>query len=139
MRVSSPRFAIVFGFAALLANCQKAPPPAPVETASVPPPPAPIALSPAAEARHIFDTRCVVCHGSVGKGDGPGGAVLNPKPRAFGDKTWQKSVDDAHLAKTIVEGGLAVGLSAGMAPNPDLKDKPDTVAELIKIVRKFGE
>jgi mono/diheme cytochrome c family protein len=101
-------------------------------------PPAPPPPTPATEARHIFDTRCVVCHGSVGNGDGPGGAVLNPKPRAFGDATWQKSIDDAHIAKTIVEGGLAVGLSAGMAANPDLKDKPDVVAELVKIVRKFG-
>ncbi|HEY5372429.1 MAG TPA: hypothetical protein VIK01_02030 [Polyangiaceae bacterium] len=48
-------------------------------------------------------------------------------------------VDDAHIAQTIVEGGVAVKLSAGMAPNPDLKDKPEVVAELIKIVRKFGE
>ncbi|HEY4103123.1 MAG TPA: c-type cytochrome [Polyangiaceae bacterium] len=138
MRTSADCFAVIFGFASLLAGCQKAPPPAPAETETVRPP-APVVPTPAAEARHLFDTRCAVCHGTVGKGDGPGGAVLNPKPRAFGDKTWQKSVDDAHLAKTIVEGGLAVGLSAGMAPNPDLKDKPDTVAELIKIVRKFGE
>lgn len=48
-------------------------------------------------------------------------------------------VDDAHIAQTIVEGGVAVKLSAGMAPNPDLKDKPEVVAELVKIVRKFGE
>jgi hypothetical protein len=123
----------------LLLGCQKAPPPAPVATVEAPPPiPTAIVLSPSAEARHIFDTRCVVCHGSIGQGDGPGGAVLNPKPRAFADVKWQKSVDDAHLAKTIVEGGLAVGLSAGMAPNPDLKDKPEVVAELIKIVRNFS-
>jgi mono/diheme cytochrome c family protein len=123
----------------LATGCQKAPPPVPVATAELAPPPAPVAVTPAADARHIFDTRCVVCHGSVGKGDGPGGAALNPKPRAFADATWQKSVDDAHIAKTIVEGGLAVKLTAGMAPNPDLADKPEVVAELVKIVRKFGE
>lgn len=119
--------------------CQKSPPPTPAATTEVVPPPAPIVVTPAAEARHIFDTRCAVCHGTVGKGDGPGSAALNPKPRAFGDSTWQKSVDDAHIAKTIVEGGLAVKLSAGMAPNPDLADKPEVVAELVKIVRKFGQ
>jgi mono/diheme cytochrome c family protein len=118
--------------------CQKFAP-APAETAEAVPPPAPVVVTPAAEARRIFDTRCVVCHGSVGKGDGPGGAALDPKPRAFGDATWQKSVDDTHIAKTIVEGGLAVKLSAGMAPNPDLADKPEVVTELIKIVRKFGQ
>jgi mono/diheme cytochrome c family protein len=119
--------------------CQKSPPPTPAATTEVVAPPAPIVVTPAAEARHIFDTRCAVCHGTVGKGDGPGSAALNPKPRAFGDATWQKSVDDAHIAKTIVEGGLAVKLSAGMAPNPDLADKPEVVAELVKIVRKFGQ
>ncbi len=124
--------------AVLLIGCQKAPPPAPTATVEAPPIPTAIVLSPSAEARHIFDTRCVVCHGSIGQGDGPGGAVLNPKPRAFADVKWQKSVDDAHIAKTIVEGGLAVGLSAGMAPNPDLKDKPEVVTELIKIVRNFA-
>lgn len=124
---------------ALGPSCQKAPPPAPAETAELMPPPAPIAVTPAAEARHIFDTRCVVCHGSIGQGDGPGGAVLEPKPRKFADTTWQKSVDDAHIAQTIVEGGLAMKLSAGMAPNPDLKDKPEVVSELVKIVRKFGQ
>jgi mono/diheme cytochrome c family protein len=128
-----------FGATGLMLGCHKAPPPAPAETVEPVPPPAPVVVTPAAEARHIFDTRCAVCHGTVGKGDGPGGAVLNPKPRAFGDGTWQKSVDDAHIAKTIVEGGLAVKLSSGMAPNPDLSDKPEVVAELVKIVRKFGQ
>ncbi|HTA93644.1 MAG TPA: c-type cytochrome [Polyangiaceae bacterium] len=132
------RFAKGCMLAVLLIGCQKAPPPAPTATVEAPPIPTAIVLSPSAEARHIFDTRCVVCHGSIGQGDGPGGAVLNPKPRAFADVKWQKSVDDPHIAKTIVEGGLAVGLSAGMAPNPDLKDKPEVVTELIKIVRNFA-
>jgi mono/diheme cytochrome c family protein len=139
MTTKSRYFLLSFVTMGLALGCQKAPPPAPVETAAPLPPPAPVALTPAAEARHIFDTRCAVCHGTVGKGDGPGGAVLNPKPRAFGDATWQKSVDDAHIAKTMIEGGLAVKLSAGMAPNPDLADKPEVVAELVKIVRKFGQ
>jgi mono/diheme cytochrome c family protein len=125
----------------LVLGCQKSPPPppAPAATAEVEAPEAPVVVTPEAEARHIFDTRCVVCHGSVGKGDGPGGAALNPKPRAFADATWQKSVDDSHIAKIIVEGGPAVKLSAGMAANPDLADKPEVVAELVKIVRKFAQ
>lgn len=123
---------------ALLVGCQKAPPPAPAAVEAPPPIPTAVVLTPSAEARHIFDTKCVVCHGSIGQGDGPGGAVLNPKPRAFADMKWQKSVDDAHITKTIIEGGLAVGLSAGMAPNPDLADKPLVVAELVKIVRGFA-
>ena len=44
---------------------------------------------------------------------------------------------DERIAKVIVEGGAAVGLSEGMAANPDLKGKDDVVAELVKIVRSF--
>lgn len=65
--------------------------------------------------------------------------VNGVKPRAFGDPAWQKSVDDARIAKTIVEGGAAVQLSPAMAANPDLQGKPEVVAELVKIVRKFSD
>jgi len=92
---------------------------------------------PAADARKLFSTKCVVCHGDHGAGDGPGAAALNPKPRAFGDATWQASVTDDQIKKTIVEGGAAVGKSAAMPANPDLAEKPDEVAALVKIVRDF--
>jgi mono/diheme cytochrome c family protein len=88
-------------------------------------------------AATYFKQKCVVCHGDHGAGDGPGSAALNPKPRAFGDATWQKSVTDELIAKTIVEGGAAVGKDAAMAANPDLRGKPELVAELVKIVRGF--
>jgi mono/diheme cytochrome c family protein len=99
-----------------------------------PPPPPP---DPAADARKLFSTRCVVCHGDHGAGDGPGAAALNPKPRAFGDAAWQASVTDEHIKKTIVEGGAAVGKSPAMAANPDLADKPEQLTALLKIVRDF--
>jgi mono/diheme cytochrome c family protein len=99
-----------------------------------PPPPPP---DPAADARKLFNTKCVVCHGDHGAGDGPGAAALNPKPRAFGDPTWQASVTDEHIRKTIVEGGAAVGKSPAMAANPDLADKPEQLTALVKIVRDF--
>lgn len=85
----------------------------------------------------LFKSRCVVCHGDGGKGDGPGAAALTPKPRAFGDAEWQASVGDDAIAKTIVGGGAAVGKSPTMPPNADLKDKPEVVAGLVKIVRNF--
>ena len=101
-----------------------------------PPPPPP---NPAAEARKLFDTKCVVCHGNHGAGDGPGAAALNPKPRAFGDATWQATVTDDQIKKTIVEGGAAVGKSAAMSANPELADKPDELSALVKIVRDFKQ
>ncbi|WP_434415378.1 cytochrome c [Nannocystis pusilla] len=86
-------------------------------------------------ARQIFDNRCANCHGPHGRGDGPAGRALSPRPRDFGDPAWQASVDDARLRQVIVGGGAAVGLSAHMQANPDLADSPVLVGELIGIVR----
>jgi mono/diheme cytochrome c family protein len=116
-----------------------APAPAVAPPVAPAPAPAPPAVDPAAEAETIFSTRCASCHGLTGAGDGMAAAALNPKPRAFGDKAWQASVDDNHLAKVIVEGGAAVGKSALMAPNADLKDKPDVVKALIAKIRSYGK
>lgn len=93
---------------------------------------------PAAEAASLFKTRCVVCHGENGKGDGPTAAALNPKPRDYTSAEWQKSVTDDELTKIIVEGGPAVGKSPLMPANPDLKAKPEVVKEIVKIIRGFG-
>jgi len=101
------------------------------------PEPVPPPADPAADARKLFSTKCIVCHGDHGAGDGPGAAALNPKPRAFGDATWQASVTDDQIKKTILEGGAAVGKSAAMSANPELSDKPDELAALVKIVRDF--
>lgn len=90
-----------------------------------------------AEAQKVWNDKCVTCHGNRGLGDGPGAAALDPKPRTFKDPKWQMQTNDERIAKVIVEGGAAVGLSANMAPNPELKDKPAVVAELVKIVRSF--
>lgn len=90
-----------------------------------------------AEAQKVWNDKCVTCHGPRGMGDGPGAAALNPKPRTFKDPKWQQQTKDDRIAKVIVEGGASVGLSEGMAPNPELKDKPEVVAELVKIVRSF--
>ncbi len=91
----------------------------------------------AAEAKTIWDTRCVTCHGASGTGDGAAAASLDPKPRSFKDHKWQSETDDDKIKKVIVEGGPAAGLAATMAPNPDLKDKPEVVAELVKTIRGF--
>lgn len=90
-----------------------------------------------AEAEQIFATRCTVCHGPLGKGDGPGSAGLDPKPRNFTDPSWQTSVTDEYLEKIILYGGLAVGKSAAMPPNTDLASKPEVIAALRAHVRSL--
>jgi mono/diheme cytochrome c family protein len=106
--------------------------PALAETAVVP-----FKRDPALEARQIFDRKCSVCHGASGHGDGPGSAALNPKPQSFSDAAWQSKVTDDEIGRAILGGGLAVGRTAAMPPNPDLQSKPEVVRELVNLLRAF--
>ncbi|HTJ46736.1 MAG TPA: cytochrome c [Kofleriaceae bacterium] len=100
---------------------------------------APSGPSPTEEARQIFKTVCATCHGEDGTGNGPGAAALNPKPRNYTDKTWQASVTDDQIKKTILMGGAAVGKSPAMPAQPQLREKPEVVDALVRIIRTFGK
>ena len=89
-------------------------------------------------AREIFSQRCVTCHGETGQGDGPASAGLETDPRNFTDPTWQDEVSNEHIEQIIVQGGAAVGRSAAMPNNPDLRERPEVVAGLRQLIRGFG-
>jgi mono/diheme cytochrome c family protein len=91
------------------------------------------------KAKDIFTSRCAACHGPDGRGDGPGAANLNPKPVNFHDKVWQKAVTNEEIEKAILYGGLAVGKSPLMVPNPDLQSQPASVAALREYIRQLGK
>jgi mono/diheme cytochrome c family protein len=40
-----------------------------------------------------YESNCAVCHGKAGRGDGPGAAALNPKPRDLSSKAIQAQAD----------------------------------------------
>jgi mono/diheme cytochrome c family protein len=102
-------------------------------------PPKPAAKMDMAAAKEMYGTRCAACHGPEGKGDGAGAAALNPKPRNYHDKEWQKTVTDEQIRKTILMGGAAVGKSPIMPASPDLDSKPEVVEGLVQVVRDFGK
>jgi uncharacterized membrane protein len=99
-----------------------------------PPPPA---GSPEEQAKAHFAQICTPCHGAAGAGDGVAASALPLKPRNFTDATWQDSVTDEQLKRTILKGGMAVGKSPLMPPNPTLEDKPEVIDALVKMVRGF--
>jgi mono/diheme cytochrome c family protein len=70
-----------------------------------------------------YDMFCLSCHGPAGKGDGPVGAALNPKPRDFSAAHFKFDADkdgtagtDADLKLVIKNGAAAYGGSPMMAP-----------------------
>ena len=87
------------------------------------------------EAAKIWEARCVNCHGAQGKGDGPGAATLDPKPRSFADPAWQGTASDEQITQIILEGGMGVQMSPSMPANPDLESKPDVVKQLVMKIR----
>lgn len=109
------------------------------KSTSPPSPSSPPTAEPArAEAKALFETRCVLCHGARGGGDGPAAVALNPKPRNFQDKSWQTSITDPQIEAIIKGGGPAVGKSPSMPPNPDLVDKPAVLSALVAHIRSLG-
>lgn len=90
------------------------------------------------ESLKLFKSRCAVCHGEQGNGNGPGAAALNPKPRDYTNKEWQAKVTDDQIRSVIVMGGAALGKSPIMPASPDLQAKEDVVNGLVKIVRSFN-
>lgn len=108
--------------AAVLAACGKKP--------EAPAPQAPVALS----GEAVYNEKgCVTCHGPQGKGDGPAGAALKPKPRNFADAKWKNGTELAAVIKTI-ENGIP---GSGMAPYKGaLTD--DEIKAVAEYVRKLG-
>jgi cytochrome c553 len=90
-------------------------------------------------ADQMFATVCATCHGMDGTGNGPAAAALNPKPRNYTDAAWQASVTDDQLKDTILKGGQGVGKSPMMPGQPQLKDQPEVLDGLVRIIRGFGK
>ena len=63
--------------------------------------------------RIIFQSRCALCHGPGGEGDGKLSRVIN-SPLPF--NLTQSRLPDAHLKAIITKGGGAVGRSPKMPP-----------------------
>jgi cytochrome c5 len=122
--------------AALTSNCERHEPWPPIP--AVPAGSGTVRAQAKLEADEYYDSKCLMCHGSRGRGNGPGAGALAVKPRAFSDAAWQQSITDAHLRRVILEGGKAVGLSEDMTPFPDLEAQPRVLSELVAKIRRFS-
>lgn len=90
---------LLLACAALALGAATAPRTAPTDSASI------------QAGKKLYDQHCQTCHGKTGKGDGPTGRSLQPRPRNFQNPTEFKSKNDEEVFKVISKGGAASGLS----------------------------
>jgi high-affinity iron transporter len=68
--------------------------------------PAPFAIAAGgdpANGKVVYEKFCVTCHGAQGKGDGPAGLMMTPRPADF-TSVKIKGKPDAELIKSIQDG-----------------------------------
>ncbi len=87
------------------------------------------------KGKATFIEKCAPCHGQQGKGDGPAGAALNPKPRNQSDAKYMSTLTDEHIFKAIKDGGASVGKSPAMPAWGSVLSNDD-IWNVIAYVRK---
>ena len=82
----------------------------------------------------VYLESCASCHGEDGRGDGAGGAMLNPKPRSFHEaEGWKNGRELTGMFQTLVQGIPGSGMNAyEFLP---VKDR----FALIYYIRTFGD
>jgi mono/diheme cytochrome c family protein len=94
--------------------------------------PAEPALTGAALGAKVFSTRCALCHGPDGHGDGPGSKALNPKPRNLHDQAYMSTRTDAQLLEIIHNGKGAMPKWGGVLSEAEITAVLAHVRELGK-------
>ena len=90
-----------------------------------------------AKGQALYKQYCSVCHGAEGKGNGPGAAAMNPKPRDHSDGSYMNKLSEAHLTKVVSKGGAAVGRSPLM-PAWESTMSAEQIQQVIAFVRTLA-
>lgn len=66
-----------------------------------------------ARGRDLFAQECASCHGPKGRGDGPGGLALNPKPQDFTSRQgWKNNFHVDGIYQTLERGIPGSGMAS---------------------------
>jgi mono/diheme cytochrome c family protein len=124
-RIGLPGFGLISVL--LIGGCSKAP------EADAPQ----VNAADAQQGETIFQTRCFVCHGREGKGNGPASTGLGATVRDLTSASWQDSASDETIRSVVRNGGQAAGGSIAMAPNRDLSDAQ--IQSLVRYIRRLRQ
>ncbi len=117
------KYFLLLTSAAVITACGKKPEEAPAPAAAA-----------AISGETVYNEKgCVTCHGAQGKGDGPVGAALKPKPRNFADAKWKNGTELAAVIKSIENGIPGSGMTAYKGVLTD-----DEIKAVAEHVRKLG-
>lgn len=87
------------------------------------------------DGRDAYQTYCMICHGSEGKGDGFNSYNIDPKPADL--MTLTPGLSDDHIASVIRSGSSAVGQSPICPPTgPALGER--RVQNIVAYLRKLS-
>jgi mono/diheme cytochrome c family protein len=83
-----------------------------------------------ADAEHLFQQNCVICHGKTGASNGPAAGSLPQKPANF---------TDAQMMKKATDGELYWKMTTGRAPMPSWQDRLSETQrwELVNYLREL--
>jgi len=90
-----------------------------------------------APARELYQENCAPCHGSQGRGDGPGVGAFPVKPANHTDPLVMRAHTDEYLFKAITEGGTGVGRSPFMPAWGELLTEQQ-IATLVAYIRSLS-
>lgn len=75
-----------------------------------------------ARGNEIYQQRCAMCHGEGGKGDGPAGAALEPKPRDHTNAAYMGTLSDEEITNVILNGkGTGMPAHKGMLTDAEVQ------------------
>lgn len=100
-------------------------------------PPQPVTDAMLTRAQAQYDTLCAVCHGPQGRGDGPAGAALEPKPLNFHFRAFQERMPPGATHWVIKNGLGNTPRRSGMPAFGQLPD--DQIWALVEYVRRLGQ
>ena len=62
----------------------------------------------AADGKAVYESKCAMCHGPTGEGNGPGAALCKTKPKKFSDPSfWQGDVNQKINQAVMGKGAMA--------------------------------